>query len=65
MKGFVDHTFMESTSILKLIESRYDLQPLGERDKNAPNMLSAFDFSQNLTGKNLCKISGKLYVKCS
>jgi acid phosphatase len=40
-KGFVDHAFMESTSILKLIESRYDLQALGERDKNAPNMLSA------------------------
>jgi hypothetical protein len=56
---------MESTSILKLIESRYDLKPLGERDKNAPNMLSAFDFSQDLTGKNLCKISGKLYIKCS
>ncbi len=64
-KGFVDHTFMESTSILKLIENRYDLQPLGERDKNAPNMLSSFDFTQPPTNKNLCKISGKLYVRCS
>lgn len=34
-QGYVDHTIYDTTSILKLIEHRYDLKPLGERDKNA------------------------------
>jgi hypothetical protein len=30
--GFVDHTEYETVSILKLIEKRFDLPPLGARD---------------------------------
>jgi hypothetical protein len=30
--GFVDHTEYETVSILKLIEKRFNLQPLGARD---------------------------------
>lgn len=44
-KGFIDHTPMDTTSILALIEYQYDLKPLGDRDAKAPNLLSAFDFS--------------------
>lgn len=33
-KGFVDHTPYDTTSILKLIEWRYGLEPLGERKAN-------------------------------
>jgi len=43
-KGYVDHTFYELTSILKLIEMRFRLEPLGERDANASPMLNVFDF---------------------
>lgn len=45
-KGFVDHTQMDTTSILAFIENRYGLDPLTDRDRAASNMLSAFDFTQ-------------------
>lgn len=45
-KGFVDHTQMDTTSILAFIENRFGLEPLGDRDRMTSNMLSAFDFSQ-------------------
>src|SRR5690242_17854357 len=40
----VDHTQYDTTSILKLIETRWGLSPLGARDAAANNMLNAFDF---------------------
>ncbi len=42
---FVSHTNRETTSILKLIETRYNLPPLTARDAAADNMLEFFDFS--------------------
>lgn len=39
-KGFVDHTVYDTTSILSLIEHRFNLSPLGSRDKKAHNPLS-------------------------
>jgi phospholipase C len=44
-KGFIDHTQYDTTSILKFIETRWDLAPLGTRDAAANNLLNAFDFS--------------------
>jgi phospholipase C len=43
-RGFVDHTLYDTTSILKLIEERYDLQPLGARDAGANDLTNAFAF---------------------
>jgi acid phosphatase len=40
-KGYIDHTQDDTTSILKLIEQRYDLQPLGTRDAAAGSLLNA------------------------
>ncbi|MBV9596271.1 MAG: hypothetical protein JOZ87_05365 [Chloroflexi bacterium] len=45
-KAFVDQTQYETTSILKLIEERWNLEPLAERDAQAGDMLTAFDFNQ-------------------
>jgi phospholipase C len=45
-KGYVDHTRYDTTSILKLIESRFNLQALSARDAAATNLLNAFDFTQ-------------------
>ncbi len=42
-KHYVDHTVYDTTSILKLIESRYGLAPLGERDAKANNIAHALD----------------------
>jgi phospholipase C len=46
-KYYVDHTVYDTTSILKLIESRYGLAPLTTRDAKANNLAHAL----NLTGK--------------
>ena len=40
-KGFVDHTEYDTTSILKLIESRYGLDTLGSRDAAANSLSNA------------------------
>lgn len=43
-RGHVDHTVYDTTSILKLIEKRFDLAPLGMRDAQAADLSAAFDF---------------------
>ncbi|MDB4916970.1 MAG: acid phosphatase [Gemmatimonadetes bacterium] len=44
-KGFIDHTPLETTSILAFIEARWGLKPLSTHDAKAANLTSAFDFS--------------------
>jgi phospholipase C len=39
----VDHTSYDTTSILKLIEERYHLAPLGSRDLTVTNLKRALD----------------------
>ena len=43
-RGFVDHTLYDTTAILKLIETRFGLAPLGTRDAASADMTTAFDF---------------------
>ncbi len=43
-RRYVDHTLYETTSILKFIETRWDLRPLGARDAAANDLSNAFDF---------------------
>lgn len=40
-KGFVDHTVYDTTSILRTIETRFDLTPLTERDARAADLRNA------------------------
>src|SRR5918992_238093 len=44
--GFIDHELLEFASVLKLIETVFDLPSLDERDARANDMLGAFDFTQ-------------------
>jgi phospholipase C len=37
-RGFVDHTFYDTTSILKFIEQRYHLKSLSNRDETASDL---------------------------
>jgi phospholipase C len=46
-RHWVDHTQYDTTSILKFIETRWELAPLGSRDAAANNLTNAFDFSQS------------------
>ena len=43
-KGHVDHTVYDTTSILKLIETRFGLEPLTDRDAQANDLHNAFNF---------------------
>ena len=45
-KGYVDHTTLDFTSILRFIEDNWSLPPLARRDARANSISSAFDFSQ-------------------
>ena len=45
-RGLVDHTVMDTTAILKLIETRYGLAPLADRDAASPDMTEALDLQQ-------------------
>jgi acid phosphatase len=44
-KHFVDHSSYDTTSIIKLITKRFDLNPLPGVRPNAGDMLNAFDFN--------------------
>jgi phospholipase C len=44
--GVVSHTQFDHTSVLKLIEWRWSLEPLSVRDATANNLAEALDFSQ-------------------
>jgi phospholipase C len=37
-RGFIDHTMYDTTSILKTIENRWNIPPLGARDAAAPDL---------------------------
>ncbi len=43
-RGYVDHTLYDTTSILRFIEERWNLEPLGSRDAHANDLTNAFDF---------------------
>lgn len=50
-KGAVDHTQYDTTSLLALIEHRYNLAPLTARDAAAADLSAAFDFNQSASAQ--------------
>ncbi|NJD58346.1 MAG: hypothetical protein C3F13_04850 [Anaerolineales bacterium] len=44
--SYIDNTVLDFTSVLKFIEQNWNIAPLSQRDANANNFLSAFDFNQ-------------------
>ena len=44
-RGYIAHETLEFASVLKMIETLWDLPTLTERDANASDMLDLFDFS--------------------
>lgn len=47
-RGFIDHHVSHTGSVLKLIETRFGLDPLNDRDREAYDMLGAFDWNQKV-----------------
>lgn len=44
-RGFVDHTVLDYTAVLRFVEDNWRLAPLAERDARSPGLASAFDFT--------------------
>jgi phospholipase C len=44
--GFIDHTTLEFSSVLKFVEERFGLDPLTARDAQSNDLIEAFDFTQ-------------------
>jgi len=44
-RGYIDHTEYDTTSILRFIEKRWNLAPLGTRDAAVNDLTNAFDFT--------------------
>jgi phospholipase C len=42
-RGFIDHSEYNTSSILKFIESQFELEPLGSRDTTANNLSNSFE----------------------
>jgi phospholipase C len=55
--GYIDHTQYQFESILKFIEWRFNMPSLNDRDRNANNLLNAFDFSQKPTPPHIIRLS--------
>jgi phospholipase C len=45
-RGYIDRRIADTTSVLALIEARFGLQPLQQRDARAYNLLDGLDFAQ-------------------
>jgi len=45
--GYVTHTILEFSSLLKFVEQRFDLAPLTARDAQSSDLLDSFDFAQD------------------
>jgi phospholipase C len=52
-RHFVDHTVYDTTSILKLIETRWQLAPLSERDAKAADLTNTLDFGAGMQERAL------------
>src|SRR6266852_7150010 len=46
-RGYVSHVQFDHTSVLRLIEWRWGLEPLTVRDASANNLAQALDFEQS------------------
>lgn len=55
----------EHTSVLKMIEWRWDLQPMTKRDANAKNLADALDFSQRRPAVKLPAYPDPVPAACS
>jgi len=58
-RHFIDHTKYETVSILKFIETRFNLAPLTARDAAAGDLLTAFDFNQATPDQATPAVAGR------
>jgi phospholipase C len=64
-RGHVSHKTFDHTSILKMIEWRWNLAPLTPRDKHANNLASALDFTDRDTSSPTYDVPPFTSIGCS
>ena len=66
-RGYIDHAQYDHTSILSMIEWRWGLQPLTQRDAIAANIAQSFDFQSapNLGAPTISVPAGPFGKACS
>jgi phospholipase C len=64
-RGHVSHKTFDHTSILKMIEWRWNLHPLTPRDKHANNLATALDFTDRDTSAPVYDVPPFTSVGCS
>ncbi len=57
-ENYIDHNTYSFESWLRIVEERFDVNPMTARDTNASDMLSAFDFTQKPRLPYILKPSG-------
>jgi phospholipase C len=62
-RGFVSSTVFDHTSVLKLIEWRWNLEPLSVRDQSANNLAEVLDFSAPNMKVPKIKVSKRTFGK--
>lgn len=63
--GAVDHTELDHTSVLKMIETRWGLEPLTVRDSNANDLTQVLDFSRRTARPTFSVPVGPFGAACS
>jgi phospholipase C len=56
-QGYIDHSTYQFESILRFIEWRFGIPSLTDRDRNANNLLNAFDFGQEARTPHIIPVS--------
>jgi phospholipase C len=60
-QNYIDHKTYSFESWLKIVEERFDVHPMTARDKEAADMLDAFDFSQAPRPPVVLNTNGSIY----
>jgi len=63
-RGYVSHEYFDHTSVLKMIEWRFGLQPLTVRDQTANNLADVLDFAHPNVSFNVYPVPAAVSAPC-
>ena len=59
-RGYIDHTTLDFTSILKFVEQNWQIPALAQRDSESQSMLGALDFAQPARAPSINSIGAQV-----
>jgi phospholipase C len=63
-RGYVSHEYFDHTSVLRMIEWRFGLQPLTVRDQTANNLADVLDFAHPNVSFNVYPVPAAVSAPC-